>query len=65
MNDRYAPRFGEPVAPWHRWFAWHPVWTADRGTVWLRIVYRRCIYRHEYLDGGSETWFQHAVDIDA
>ena len=24
------------MTPWFRWFAWHPVWTTDRGYVWLR-----------------------------
>ena len=24
-----------------RWFAWRPVWTYDRGWVWLRPVWRR------------------------
>lgn len=29
---------------WHRWFAWHPVGTPDRGLVWLRYVWRaRCV----------------------
>lgn len=26
---------------WFRWFAWHPVWTYDRGWRWLRFVWRR------------------------
>lgn len=29
---------------WHRWLAWHPVWTADRGWVWLRHVERRLLW---------------------
>jgi hypothetical protein len=59
--DRYAPRFGEPVSDWYRWFAWRPIETVDRGTQWLRFVYRRRIYKHQYLDGGADWWFQHAV----
>lgn len=27
---------------WHRWFAWHPVWT-DEGRVWLEVVLRRLV----------------------
>ena len=26
---------------WYRWFAWRPVWTYDRGWVWLRLVWRK------------------------
>lgn len=29
------------TTPWFRWFAWHPVWTTDRGWRWLRVVWRR------------------------
>jgi hypothetical protein len=61
--DRYAPRFGRPVADWHRWFAWRPVETVDRGRVWLRVVNRRRIHKLYFLVGGADWWFQHAVDI--
>lgn len=27
--------------PWFRMFAWRPLWTRDRGWVWLRPVWRR------------------------
>lgn len=26
---------------WYLWFAWRPVWTIDRGWVWLRPVHKR------------------------
>lgn len=45
--------------PTHRWFAWRPVNTKDRGWRWLRFVWR---YRVVY-DRGS--FFMHAVDRDA
>lgn len=61
MNDRYLPRFGNPITPWFRVFAWRPVQTVDRGTVWLRRVYKRRIQTKEYLQGASEWWWQYAV----
>lgn len=30
--------------PVHRWFAWRPVNTDDRGWRWLRLVWRRRYY---------------------
>lgn len=64
MNDQYAPLFGSPVAPWHRWFAWRPVNTVDRGTRWLTVIHRRRVQKHQYLDGGGrDFWFQYAVSI--
>lgn len=35
---------GAPTPPPFRWFAWHPVWTDDRGWRWLRPVWRRRCY---------------------
>lgn len=64
MNDIYRPTFGEPIADWHRWFAWRPVETVDRGWRWLRVVNRRRIHKHHFLLGGADFWFQHAVDIE-
>jgi len=62
-RDRYAPMFGRPVADWHKWFAWRPVETVDRGKVWLRVVNRRRVHKLYLLPGGADWWFQHAVDI--
>lgn len=61
-GDVYAQSFVDPVADWHRWFAWRPVETADRGRQWLRMVNRRRIQKHHFLNGGADFWFQHAVD---
>lgn len=61
-TDPYAPSFGRPIGPWWRWFAWRPVDTVDRGTVWLRMVSKRRIYKHQYLNGGADFWFQYVVD---
>ena len=55
------PLFGDPLGPWFRWFAWHPVGAADRGWVWLRYVWRRQCQKHAYLDGPMFWWFQHSV----
>lgn len=30
--------------PWHRWFAWRPVWTVY-GWTWLRVVERRFVWK--------------------
>jgi len=61
MGDAAQPRFGNPVGPWHWWFAWRPIKTYDRRTVWLRWVLRRCIQKHEYLTGGDDFWWQFTV----
>lgn len=63
-EDQYAPAFGRAFTPWWRWFAWRPVETVDRGKVWLRLVWRRRIHKHQYLNGGRDFWFQHAVNIE-
>jgi hypothetical protein len=55
------PRFGNPVGPWHNWFAWKPVQTYDMRWVWLRRVRRRCIQKHEYLTGGADFWWQYRL----
>jgi hypothetical protein len=51
--------FGDPVAPWHRWFAWWPVDTFDRGWRWLCVVERRRIQKHWHLDGPDARWWQY------
>lgn len=28
------------IGPWHRWFAWRPVWTMQTGWLWLRMIER-------------------------
>lgn len=61
--SRYEPAFGEPVSGWFRWFAWRPVETVDRGWRWLCPVWRRRVQKHDYLSGGPDFWFQHAVDV--
>lgn len=63
-NDHYSPAFGEPVTDWHRWFAWRPVETVDRGWRWLRPLWRRRVQKHSYLPGPIDFWFQHAVEVD-
>lgn len=53
------PTFGDPVGPWHWWFAWKPVRTYDNRRVWLRWVRRRNVQKHEYLHGGGDRWWQY------
>lgn len=56
------PRFGWPVAPFHRVFAWLPVTTWDGRRAWLRMVWRRRIHRYDYLDGpGDDQWWQYTL----
>jgi len=42
--------------PIHRWFAWRPVDTEDRGWRWLRLVWRRRVWFD--IDGlpASRCW---------
>ena len=61
MDDDYQLMFGEPISDWYRWFAWHPVDTADRGWQWLRVVKRRRIQPKFNLPDFPGFWFQHAV----
>lgn len=46
----------------YRWFAWRPVWTRDRGWVWLRPVWRRHVPPLLGVPGACWTW-QHDVEI--
>jgi len=64
QDGKYQPRFGFPIASWHKWFAWHPVYTVDRGWRWLRFVYKRPIQLYDYIYnyGYSDVWWQYAVD---
>ena len=59
---KYEPKFSFVVADWHRWFAWKPVYTVDRGMRWLIFVWKRpCQVRdHIYKDGGN-IWWQYVV----
>ena len=55
-----SPMFGDPVSPWHYWFAWHPIVTWDSRFVWLRKVQRRLIQKHQHLShGGDDQWWQY------
>ncbi len=56
------PAFGELVGSWHRWFAWLPVRTYDQRLVWLRPVWRRSVFKHQFLHGGGDWWFWYSLD---
>lgn len=46
---------------WHRWFAWRPVWTPDRGYQWMRMVWR-CYTPPKYgVPGSCWTWNYRAL----
>lgn len=57
----YYPYYGDPITDWRTIFAWRPIQTVDSGWVWLRFIFRRRIAKHNYLNGGSEYWFQYKV----
>lgn len=56
------PMFGDPVGPWHQWFAWKPVRSYDQRLIWLRRCWRRTIQKHQYLYGGADFWFQYSIE---
>ena len=53
------PMFGNPCGPWIRTFAWRPCFTFDGGKIWLQSVWKRHIYKHQYLRGGADYWWQY------
>jgi hypothetical protein len=60
------PLFGDPVGPWHDWFAWFPVRTYDDQLCWLRLVRRRRIQAHHYLSGPCPSaWWQYHNEPEA
>ena len=61
LDSDYSPRFAFSICRWYRWFAWRPVRTLDRGWRWLRVVHRRRVQTHAFLDGPVLTWDQYAV----
>lgn len=38
------------------WFAWRPVWTRERGWVWLRLVLKRHVPPLLGVPGAVWTW---------
>lgn len=44
-----------------RWFAWRPVWTLDRGWVWMRRVWRRHVLPMDLPIPTYWTW-EHRVE---
>lgn len=52
------------LAQWHRWYAWHPVWTGD-SWVWLEDVQRRAItVTRERYQLCAEPWGD-SVEVSA
>lgn len=56
------PMFGDPIGPWHPWFAWLPVRSYDHRLAWMRFVSRRRIQLHHYLTGGPDQWWQYSIE---
>lgn len=48
-------------APWHIWFAWHPVRTRSHGWKWLTYVYRRQLWTPQIPGHGPDPFWQYAV----
>ncbi|WP_191057789.1 hypothetical protein [Geminicoccus harenae] len=62
-HDPARPRFGYPIAQWHRWLAWRPVKCWDGRIVWLRMVYRRRCQLYGYLSPSfPHQWWQYAIE---
>lgn len=62
-QSAWEPMFGRPVSDWYRVWAWKPVHTLDRGWIWLRPYWRRRIYKHQFLHGGDDFWWQNIVVV--
>lgn len=60
-NNDFEPMFGRPVSDWSRSFSWKPVHTLDHGYIWLRFYWRRRIYKHQFLHGGDDFWWQNVL----
>ena len=41
------------IEPWRLWFAWRPVKTKTGERVWLRKIYRRCVWHY---GGDNGQW---------
>ncbi|AXQ64473.1 hypothetical protein L3Y19_gp114 [Gordonia phage Neville] len=48
-------------APWHVWFAWHPVDTHDQGWKWLRRVNRRRIFYSGFF--GTDCEWRYRMEL--
>lgn len=50
------------MAPWHLWYAWHPVRTRHHGWMWFRTVWRQQRWSPESIPGGQfRYWEYYAV----
>lgn len=57
-------QFAEKVGPVRRWFAWKPVQTFDGCWVWLRVVARWRVQKHDHLPGTTDQWWVYAYPQD-
>lgn len=56
--------FGDPIGPWHDWFAWFPIRTYDQRFAWFRWVRRQSVQKHQYLTGGADFWWRYHIEGD-
>lgn len=47
------------MAPWHAWFAWHPVRTRSHGWKWMRTVYRRQRWTPQIPGHGPDPYWEY------
>jgi len=62
MSLQHKLMFGDPIAPWHLWFAWRPVKTWDGRWCWFSVTKRRMIQSHDYLSGPSMRWWEYEIE---
>jgi len=55
-------QFGSPVGPPHPWFAWRPVRLYYGKWVWMRVVIRLRIGKHDYLDGPDWEFWSYSME---
>lgn len=51
--------FGSFGGPAHLWFAWFPVKLWYGRWVWLRLIMRRRVIKHQYLHGPDWEFWAH------
>jgi len=62
MSNKIKLTFADPIAPEYRWFAWYPVYTADRGMRWFSFVFKRKYGLHSYLSIPMGNFFMYSVE---
>ncbi|MCW2317111.1 hypothetical protein M2322_002665 [Rhodoblastus acidophilus] len=58
-HSQKREKFNAQYRPWHRWFAWYPVWLEDGRLVWLQWVDRRASHDATYYVVGLGVSFEY------